>query len=181
MLLLALAFFGLFLGAAQADNRDVSSVSLHTPRPTMMLRLGVKSPQNTALSSRVLALVNQARTEQGLAPLKLHGVLTRVAIDHGMEMEALGYFSHLSPTQGLATPALRVQKSGLKAGLAGENIFTAQNLAGEELAQAVVENWLNTPQDRSNLMDPRATHMGIAVLEYSGRATITGLLAGDLN
>ncbi len=181
MVLLALAFFGLSMGAAHADNRDVNSVSLNSPRPTMMPRLGVKSPQNAALSSRVLALVNQVRTDEGLKPLKLHGVLTRVAIDHGMEMETLGYFSHNSPTQGLATPALRVQKSGIKAGLAGENIFAAQNLSGEELARSVVESWLSSPQDRSNLLDPRATHMGIAVLEFSDRATVTGLLAGDLN
>ncbi len=181
MALLALALFGLCHGPALADQADVSSVSLNAPRPTLMPRLGVKAPQNAAIASRVLSLVNQARAEQGLKPLKLHGALTRVAIDHGMEMEKLGYFSHLSPTEGSATPALRVQKAGIKAGLAGENLFADVGLDGDELAQSVLQNWLSSPRDRSNLMDPRATHIGVAVLEFSGRSTVTGLLAGDLN
>ncbi len=169
---MALVLTGLCLGPVQADQADVSSVSMTgAPRATMP-KLGVKAPQNTAIASQVLALANQARNQEGLAPLKLHGTLTRIAVEHSMEMETLGYVR--------ATPGLRVQNSGLKAGLAGGNIFAAQGLEGDELAQAVLDAWLASPVDRSNLMDPRATHMGVAVIEFSNRATVTGLLAGQL-
>lgn len=176
---MALALTGLCLGPVQADQADVSSVSMTAgPRPTAgqhptaMPSLGVKAPQNAAVASQVLTLVNQARSREGLAPLKLHGTLTRIAVEHSLEMESSGDVQ--------ATPALWIQNSGLKAGLAGGNIFTAQALDGEELAQAVLETWLTSEPDRSNLFDPRATHLGVAVLQFSERSIVTGLLVGQL-
>ena len=171
--LLAVTCFCLSVAApALADNSDVSAVSLATERHNLG-SLGSKLPLNARLAGRLLELTNQVRAQQGLAPLKLHGGLTRVALQSSTELVGN------APTTVRSTGE-RLQQAGVKAGLAGQNTFLAKGLKDEELARAVLEAWLASPEDRSTLLDPRATHAGLAVVETQGRASVVAVLAGQL-
>ena len=171
---MALAFAALCLGPARADRLESDSVGLAvSPTQSAMPRLGVKAPQNAALAGDVLRLLNLARTERGLTPLKLHGTLTRIAVERSTEMERLGYARDSATAQ--------IQNSAIAADLAGENLFTARDLESTRLAHAVLEVWLNSERHRSNLLDPRATHVGLAVLQFSDRFLVNAFFVGQLD
>jgi len=107
----------------------------------------------------LLGLVNQERADAGISPLQLDSALAEVALAHGREMFALGYFGHISPTSGSAGD--RLAAAGLIYPLSGENIALAP---GPETAH---EQLMNSPAYRANILNPGFTRVGIATLRTS--------------
>jgi uncharacterized protein YkwD len=119
---------------------------------------------STAVSRRVLHLVNEARSRarrcgrQSFAPagpVRLSIALNRVALGHSRDMAARNYFQHESPSG--STPAQRVTAQGYKWRVVGENLA-----AGTTSPEETVQGWLDSPHHCVNVMDPRFTEMGVA-------------------
>jgi uncharacterized protein YkwD len=128
----------------------------------------------------VLRLTNQERAKQGLAPLTHHSALATAAAGHSQEMLNLNYFSHTSPTPGRGNPQDRVRQAGVNPGLVAENIFQASGYDVNQVAQLAVDNWLQSPGHRRNMLDPSATHLGVGFAELNGTVAVTQVFGNRL-
>lgn len=135
------------------------------PDETIKLQLGSLGAlaPDPAAEEQMLELLNRERAGAGLAPLALDRELRDVARRHSQEMFDLGYFSHTSPVTG--SPADRIQRAGIEARLAGENLAFAPSV---RIAHAGL---MNSPGHRANILRPEFTRVGIGVIrsERQGR------------
>ena len=131
-------------------------------------------------AQEVLRLTNQSRAQYGLAPLKVHSALQAAAVGHSQEMLDLDYFSHTSPTPGKSQPDQRVRLAGAKPRMVAENIFQCSGYDAELVAQLAIDNWLESLGHRRNMLDPRATHLGIGFVEKDGTIAVTQVFGGGL-
>lgn len=151
------------LGPGSATLR----ASLRTdPSVSLSYRLSV-SPAPEAGGSyerRVLELVNQARAQArscgdqrfaAAPPLAWNSALGALSQAYSRDMAARGYFGHLTP-EG-QTLAERLRAAGLgDAGQPAENIA-----AGQPTPEAVVLNWLLSPAQCANIMNPAYLSLGV--------------------
>lgn len=116
------------------------------------------------VAGRVLALVNQARSEprrcgrdsfQPARPLASNAQLTQAAATHAQAMARLGFLEHEG--RDGSTPADRASRAGYRWKSVGENIAS-----GQTTAERVVRDWLRSPEHCANIMEPRFTEMGLA-------------------
>ena len=104
--------------------------------------------------SEVAALVNAARAENGLQPLKVNWELSRVARFKSEDMASNRYFSHNSPTYG--TPYQMIRAFGLNYRSAGENIAY-----GQRTPAAVMNAWMNSSGHRANILSSSYSQIGV--------------------
>jgi uncharacterized protein YkwD len=110
-------------------------------------------------AQRIQAMVenklNAARERQGLKPLKVNRRLERYATDHARYMAANGTLVHDSLTRlRLEAPATALRVS--------ENI--ARNTASNAATRAQ-QMFMQSSGHRANILDRRATHMGVGVVK----------------
>ena len=106
----------------------------------------------------VVALANQARAAENLAPLAINGQLVKAALNKAGDMLAHDYFAHTSP-QGV-TPWAWFDKSGYDYKYAGENLAMGfVNLADQQQA------WMNSTEHRKNILNPNFKDIGVAVVQ----------------
>ena len=112
----------------------------------------------------ILNLVNEARSsgitcggtnKPAVDQLKWNTALAKAALDHSNDMEANNYFSHT----GLDGSRFgdRARDAGYEGRPVGENI--ASGYANEE---AVMRGWFESTGHCNNIMNSRATEIGIA-------------------
>jgi hypothetical protein len=116
------------------------------------------TPRLSSYEADVLRLTNDARAEEGIAPLAAHECASAQA---GARAEAL-----------LAAPSL--VHAPLGPVLEACRAFTAaENLArGSWTPQAMVDAWLASPGHRANLLDPGLHHLGVGCYHTAGGATL---------
>lgn len=117
----------------------------------------------------VLELMNQARVENNLPPLRVNETLFQVASDKADDMLQNNYFAHTSP-KGI-TPWIWFEKEGYDYKFAGENL--AINFSSAEAQQKA---WMESETHRKNILDTNFSEVGIAVKKgfINGKlATIT--------
>ncbi len=102
----------------------------------------------------VVKLVNEIRSQNGLAGLEIDEELSRVARIKSQDMKDNNYFSHTSPTYG--SPFDMMQKFGISYRSAGENIAK-----GQSSAQEVVNAWMNSEGHRKNILSSSFTAIGV--------------------
>jgi uncharacterized protein YkwD len=122
------------------------------------------------VASRVLALVNQARSQPrrcggqpfaAAQPLTLNATLTRAASTHAESMARLGYMEHKG--RDGSTPAERASRAGYDWRSIGENIAM-----GQTTPEQVTQDWLRSPEHCANIMEPKFTEMGVAFSVNNG-------------
>ncbi|MDI6823933.1 MAG: CAP domain-containing protein [Bacillota bacterium] len=111
----------------------------------------------TAEEAIALQLVNQARAEAGLPPLTVDPVLTELARKKSQDMVVNNYFSHVSPTYGTAYQ-MEVA-AGIRAPVMG-----AENIAKARNARYAHAMFMSSQGHRSNILNPRHTHVGIGIV-----------------
>jgi uncharacterized protein YkwD len=114
-------------------------------------------PAELPLEAELLELTNEARSREGRRALEPDEALARAARHHALEMRALGFFSHTSPTPENATLGQRVARAGSFARVLGENLA---RIRGGAVAEESVAGWLSSPGHRENLLSPDFTHVG---------------------
>lgn len=118
------------------------------------------SPSSAAAPARdfeigVLALVNQARDRAGCDPLVADGGLAAAARAHSADMRDRDFFGHENP-EGLDAVDL--------ADAAGRTNAQAENVAhGQATPAAVVASWMDSGDDRENILDCDLETLGVGV------------------
>ncbi|MFX3623053.1 MAG: CAP domain-containing protein [Ectobacillus sp.] len=102
----------------------------------------------------VVRLTNEQRRRNGLSDLTVDITLANVAQTKAVDMANKGYFSHTSPTYG--SPFTMMKSFGVTYTAAGENIAK-----GQRSAQQVVDDWMNSPGHRANILNANYTHIGV--------------------
>lgn len=128
----------------------------------------VRSNQAAAVVTSVLIdLTNQNRTQNSLPELMVSPLLTEAAQEKADDEAANGYFAHVSPAG--KDPWYWFEQAGYKFTYAGENL--AVNFTD---SQAVVTAWMNSPEHRANILNSNYTQIGIATAQgtYEGQPTI---------
>jgi uncharacterized protein YkwD len=151
------------------------------------------------IETRVHRLVNRERNAAGLSALQSDGALREIARRHSADMAARDYFSHTDPVHG--SPTDRAAAAGYTCQKReGNRIYSgvAENIAMQytysryrdvirdgrrertydwrtmdQLAEAVVQGWMQSAGHRANILDGRADRQGIGVHIHQDRVFVT--------
>lgn len=129
-----------------------------TPQGTNTPKTPSANTNTTALSNaeqQMIKLVNDARAQNNLPPLKVDTQLASVARTKAQDMIDNNYFSHNSPKYG--SPFDMMKSFGISYVQAGENI------AGNQDVQNAHNSLMNSPGHRRNILSPDFTHIGIGI------------------
>ena len=118
---------------------------------------------DASLITKIIALSNQMRKENGVRPVAQLNYLNDAAGGHSQEMTRMKYFSHTSPTVGRERPKSRIEVSGGWDMSIAENIYRSVGVPENELAEDVVDAFMNSPVHRANLLNPKFNSMGIGI------------------
>lgn len=118
-------------------------------------------PDGGSMTAEVVRLVNVERAKEGLRPLETFDSLDQAAAIRAAEI--VTKFSHDRPDGSSCFTAL--EQTGAKAGghTFGENIA-----AGHATAAATVEQWMNSPGHRANILNKDYTHIGVGYVSSPG-------------
>jgi len=104
---------------------------------------------------------NRERAKEDLPPLKWNALLASAARHHAELMAQHSAISHQFPGE----PALvqRIAAVGARFSTVAENVAAGQD-AGD-----IHYGWMHSPGHRANILDPKLTALGVAVVEARGR------------
>ncbi len=114
-------------------------------------------------ASQIISLTNNYRTENNLVNLTESPVLDQAAKAKLADMQANGYWDHVSPAG--VQPWEFIEKAGYNYSFAGENLGK-----GYSSAEGVVNAWVESPKHKENLVSPNFKEIGVAV----GTAEVDG-------
>ena len=152
-------------GAQTPDTQKPETQKPETQKPETQKPDTQTPAQNTStpeeLAAEVVRLVNVERAKEGLAPLGTYDSLTKAAQIRAPEIVTL--FSHDRPDGTSCFTAM--DQTGAKKGAYtwGENIA-----AGNATAAATVEQWMNSPGHRANILNAKFTHIGVGYQHSAG-------------
>lgn len=109
---------------------------------------------------RFLDSLNTLRQARGAGPVALNAALTAAAATHSRDMSVQNRPWHFG-SDG-SSPLLRVQRVGYMGTLLGELISETYESEMETLSV-----WMQAPDQRQVLLDPRATEIGLAWYQES--------------
>lgn len=135
------------------------------PAPSTMFEAGSDPAANLPMNSdpqsvaaRIVILASRARQAMGLAPLAVDDRLTAASEIQANAMASRDEMEHTLPGADLPTLVSRLVHVGFDYAWAGENI--ACNAFDPD---TVVALWMDSPHHRDNILNPKATSIGVAV------------------
>ena len=121
---------------------------------------------------QIVMLVNDARTAQGLAVLRINPLLTRTALSHSQDQATQRLLTH-DGSDGTEV-ADRVTKAGYKWRIVGENVL----LQHEQDAGEAFLGWWSSPPHQKNMMNQEFQEIGVAfAIDTDGAYYYTMVLA----
>jgi uncharacterized protein YkwD len=117
---------------------------------------------NASFVDRVLQLINAARQQEGLVSLSPAAALMEAAQQQAQDMAEAGRLSHTGPNG--STVEGRVQAAGYGSWTELGEVCAA----GDASPEAVVADWLASPEHRARLLDPAFTEVGAGYYYLSG-------------
>ena len=154
-----------FSGNAPSGGQKPSTPDANTQKPDSQ-KPDSQKPQTPAatpqdLAAEVVRLVNEERAKAGLSALKTLDSLTRAAEIRAPEI--VESFSHTRPDGTKCSTAMDQSGASDEAYYGGENIA-----AGNATAAATMEQWMNSPGHRANILQEGITHIGVGYVKSSG-------------
>lgn len=146
---------GSFIAKAQKE--------VFTPYP---LNIGGANKEVILLQSKIIEETNLQRKAAGLPDLAENELLNQSAFAKASDMFKNQYFEHISP-EGIG-PGDLVQSYGYEYIVTGENLI----LGNFESESELVDNWMNSPGHRANILNPRYADIGVSVVwgTYEGHS-----------
>jgi len=136
------------------------------------LNVGGESNNVVLLKSKIIEETNLQRQKNGNLPLLRENVkLNNAAAAKANDMFLKQYFEHVSPL-GI-DPGKLVQNNGYDYIVTGENLILG-NFSSEK---EVVQDWMNSPGHRANILNNRYTEIGVAIIKgtYNGQTVWIGV------
>ncbi len=147
------------------------------------------------MHAAVLYRTNKERAQRGLEPLSWKLNLETAAYHHSRVMREHGFFSHTSRVGGRRQPEDRARLAGIENPKIAENIATGFLIQYEprrpvrflgpgkfrysnkksgfieyhtylSLADALVQQWMNSPGHRANILSSKAYEIGIGISPF---------------
>jgi uncharacterized protein YkwD len=106
-------------------------------------------------SLELLRLINNARRDRNIAPLRLSDTLSRAAQAHVEDIVEHNYDLTHTGSDG-SSVGDRVRRAGYPHRYVGENVA-----AGHYSVEDTFEQWMDSPGHRDNILDPDYTEIGI--------------------
>ncbi|MEP6788414.1 MAG: CAP domain-containing protein [Acidobacteriota bacterium] len=167
-----IGLFAAFAAGSFAQNVNFPTTTrvvsdLERPRVAVEKASGVKASVivNTArLEQIAFSIINQKRAENGLSPLVWSDSVALIAREHSRNMAEFNFFSHKGIDNKMVSD--RADDGGLLNWRSiGENI--AFNRGFDDPIEKAVENWLESPTHKRNLLDAswQESAIGVAVAE----------------
>lgn len=133
---------------------------------------GKWSPSMAAadLEEMLFDAINEERVANHLAPLKRAHDLNAVAREHSRDMLVRNYFDHRTPEGwGLKDRIERGNVTNWRR--IAENIASSRSCARFDAVKLAVQNWMNSPGHRQNILDPQLQETGIGIaMDAQGKA-----------
>lgn len=150
------------------DSSVPGSSEIPTPAGGCMIE------QNPLFISQILALINDARIQNGLSALTLDSRLSTAAQAHSEDMACKDFMDHTG-SDG-SNWADRVKATGYAYSYVSENIYAGDPAFGGD-AQGAFDWWMNSQIHRDNILNPKITQIGIGFAssnnaQYKGRYTL---------
>lgn len=130
-----------------------------TIRPMPFVLTTTEGP---ATQEELLALVNAARMEIGVAPLAIDKRLSGSAQRKADDMAQYDYFGHINPHDGSFGPSY-VLDTGIQCLSAGETLRQVGDVNANDTAARVVNAWLANEPHRGALLNPRYVLTGFGI------------------
>ena len=149
----------------------ISQVQKQISMP-LPLNIGGVETQVTLLQSKIISETNLQRQENGDLPALLENAkLDEVASAKANDLFLNQYFEHVSPS-GVG-PGDLAQKYGYEYIVEGENLILGNFFSEKE----VVQDWMNSPEHRANILNNRYSEMGSAIVKgsYKGQTVWIGV------
>jgi len=127
----------------------------------LLLLLTATALAQSPLELQVFRDTNAARKRHGLSALKWNYSAYRAARDYARKMLRQGFFGHVSPDG--STPGQRMLAAGVYQYEVGENLAYYGNYSAKAAAAKVVQDWMNSPHHRENILRPEFNLVGIAI------------------
>lgn len=118
---------------------------------------GAESGLN-GMETSLLSSLNAQRTAARLPAVALNGALTNFARSRSNDMANRNYFAHVTPEGKTAIAMLG--EWGIKYSLAGE-ILTKNNYPDDQVVDAAINSFLQSPPHRAIMLDGRYTQIGV--------------------
>ena len=121
-----------------------------------------ESPRAGSVAEQYLfSAANAEREQRGLPALRWDDTLYRAAQRHAGEMAARESISHQYPGE------LDLEQRGHEAG--ARFTLISENVAEAWSAPVIHDAWMQSPDHRANLLDPRVNSVGISVMRRGGQ------------
>ena len=124
------------------------------------------------IEEMVLALTNQERKKAGLPSVKLDEGLRKTARIHSRDMIDRDFFDHVSPDGKTPFDRIAIFHRTL-IGVGGENIWRGDNIPLIEIATQAMENWMNSPGHRANILRKEFNYLGVGGAQQNNIVTLT--------
>lgn len=154
---------------AQQEAQDQSQTQTQDNQQTQT-QVVAETANLNGVESQILALINNIRVENGLAPLVTNQMLTDIARTRSQDMQQRNYFSHTTPDGKNIFNILK--ESGVVYKNAGENLGHASPVS-YGTAEAFVNAWMNSPSHRANIIRAKYSKIGIGVVDAGDRRVVT--------
>ncbi|MCK0140139.1 CAP domain-containing protein [Aliiroseovarius sp. F47248L] len=118
----------------------------------------ISSGQTSKVQYRMLDSINQLRQAAGAQPVKLNSQLNAAALTHARDMSVQNRPWHFG-SDG-SSPIDRARRAGYSGAYLGENISETFETELQTLSA-----WMNKPDTRRIILDPRARELGFAWLQ----------------
>lgn len=127
----------------------------------------------------IFHLTNRQRTEREIEPLTYEAKLADAACAHSRDMIQRDFFRHENPDG--RGPSERVARQHRQLiGETGENIAGQSgpgHARGRSLATQTVDQWMDSPPHRKNILHSDFTHLGVCVVQQGNTIRATQVFA----
>jgi uncharacterized protein YkwD len=134
-----------------------ASSKIAAPSPTTAATQSVQLD-----TSEIHNQINQQRTKAGLKALSVNDKLVDTATSKCEDMKKKNYFTHNSPDGTTYTNFIKARVPSFK--LSGENLG-----AGYTDINQLINDWMQSEQHKTNILNPKFTSEGIAVCGNSNQ------------
>lgn len=146
---------------AQTEDENQLNIS-----PWDLLRPKPNDVNKDYVEARIIELVNELRTEQGLNTVRRNQILTDAANTRAIETETL--FSHTRPDGTDPFSVLNESNTIYNYLLAGENLAMATyHRSDEYMTELIFQGWVDSEDHYATMINPDFIDIGVGV-HYDG-------------
>ncbi len=125
--------------------------------PAIGFKNGITVLASDLEASKIIELTNLERIKRNIAPLMRNEQLEKAALAKGKDIFEKQYWSHYGPN-GESPWQFILQQNY-------DYIYAGENLAKDfENSNEVVQAWMNSPTHKANIINPKFSEIGIAVV-----------------